>query len=374
MTSDASRPMIETTLPLPASAACGDWPDVLAVGAFLKNTLCAIKNNHAHITTAIGNLDSTEAIRGFEDAARQVIADLGLSPRLIAHDLHPDFYSTRWAMTQDAPSLAVQHHHAHIAAAAAEHGHCGPIIGLSLDGFGLGPGNQSWGGELLWVNGPEYRRVGHLALLAQPGGDIAAREPWRMAAAVLHRLGRGEDIAHRFAAQPAAAMLGRVIERGVNCPPTSSAGRLFDAACGLLNLYPVSAFEGQAPMALEALVSRPRVLTGGWTIDDDGVLDCLPLLDALSVQDDQAYGADLFHGTLIAAMTDWAAQAAERTAVRHIGFGGGCFFNKVLKAGLTETLSKRGLTVLAPLAVSPGDPGLSLGQAWIAACTAAQTA
>lgn len=343
-------------------------PEVLGVGAFLKNTICAIQGDRAVISPAIGNLDSPEDIAAFESSTASLTQELGLAPRLVAHDLHPDFYSSRWAQAQSAPAVAVQHHHAHIAAVAAEHGHFGPVIGLALDGFGLGPGNQSWGGELLWLDGAQYRRLGHLALLQQPGGDVAARQPWRMAAAAMQRMGRGEEIASRFPGQTAAAMLGRIIAQGINCPATSSAGRLFDAACGLLGIHPVAEFEGQAPMALEALAKRPRVLDGGWTIDADRVLDCLPLLEAL-IDRDAADGADLFHGTLVAAMAQWSADAARELGISTVAMGGGCFFNKVLRQGLVDALTARGLTPLLPRQASPGDPGVSLGQAWVAALT-----
>ena len=188
-----------------------------------------------------------------------------------------------------------------------------------------------------------------------------------MAAATLHRLGRGDEIAARYRQYPAAVMLGSVIAKGVNSPPTSSAGRLFDAACGLLDVCPVAEFEGQAPMALEAMVRRPRVLEGGWTIGADGVLDCLPLLSVLLDQCDPADGADLFHGTLVAALADWAAGAAATAGIDSVAMGGGCFFNKVLRLGLAEALTARGLKPLLPVAASPGDPGVSLGQAWVAA-------
>jgi len=350
---------MHTAIPLPRA-----FPDVLGVGAFLKNTVCAIQGSRAVISQPIGNLDSAEAIVGFERA----VAELSPRPRLIAHDLHPDFHSTRWALAQSAPALAVQHHHAHIAAVAAEHGVAGPVIGLALDGFGLGPGNQSWGGELLWVDGAEMRRLGHLALLPQPGGDLAARQPWRMAAAALNRLGRGDETARRFADQPAAGRLDRIIERGLGCPPTSSAGRLFDAACGLLGVFPVAQFEGQAPIALEGLVTAPRLLDGGFVLRD-GVLDCLPLLAAL-IDREAADGADLFHGTLIAGLLEWAGRAAQETGVGRVAMGGGCFFNRILRQGLVDGLRARRLQPLLPLAASPGDPGVSLGQAWVAALTA----
>ena len=353
--------MITVALPRPL-------PPALGVGAFLKNTICAISGATALISPPIGNLDSAEAIGDFEAAAGRMRGAMGTPPRVIAHDLHPDFYSTRWAQAQDVPALAVQHHHAHIAAVAAEHGVDGPLIGLALDGFGLGPGNQSWGGELLWVDGPSWRRLGHLALLPQPGGDVAARQPWRMAAAALFHLGRGNEIATRFADQPQAARLAEVMTRRLNCPETSSAGRLFDAACGLLGIHPVAEFEGQAPMALEALVRRPRILDNGWTIAG-GVLNCLPLLAELG-RSEATEGAELFHGTLIAALAQWAGQAADATGISTVAMGGGCFFNRVLRDGLTETLAGAGLRPLLPKTASPGDPGVSLGQAWVAAMAA----
>ncbi len=338
-------------------------PEVLGLGAYLKNTVCATRGAEALLSGDHGDLGTPEAIRAFEAS----VAALGgrTAPRAVAHDLHPDFHSTRHAGALGLPALAVQHHHAHIAALCAEHGVERPVLGLALDGFGLGPGNESWGGELLLVDGPAYRRLGHLAPLAQPGGDVAAREPWRMAAAALHRMGRGDEIARRFADHRAAALLGQVLARGVNCPATSSAGRLFDAACGLLGVYPVAAFEGQAPMALEAMVSAPRVLDGGWR-REEGVLDLLPLLERLTAMD-AAAGADLFHGTLVAALADWVEWGARAAGTGTVCLGGGCFYNRVLTGGLTAELARRGLEPLTAARLPPGDPAVSFGQAWVAA-------
>ncbi len=358
-----ARAAYETTVRLPRAV-----PTVLACGAFLKNTVCMTAGELAFVSAPVGNLDSRDAITRFEDTVARLRAHVGVEPVLVAHDLHPDFHSSRHARGCGLPSLAVQHHHAHVAAVAAEHGVEEALIGLSLDGFGLGPENQSWGGELLLVSGADFTRVGHLRTLAQPGGDVAAREPWRMAAAALHALGRGDEIAARFKDRKAAALIGRVMDKGVNCPPTSSCGRLFDAACGLLGIHPVAEFEGQAPMALEKLATSPAMMPDGWRIER-GVLDLLPLLDRLSGLDAEA-GANLFHGTLIAAMADWAMQAADDYGVRHVALGGGCFFNAVLTDGLVRALAARGLTPLTAAQVSPGDPGLSLGQAWIAALAA----
>lgn len=356
----AAPPAYELTIPLPHAV-----PSVLAVGAFLKNTVCVTKGDQAFLSPTIGNLDSREAITRFEDSVERLLERLEVTPVLVGHDLHPDFHSTRWAQRSGLPTLAVQHHHAHIAAIAAEHQVEEPVLGLSLDGFGLGPGNQSWGGELLLTSGADYQRLGHLADMAQPGGDLAAREPWRMAAAALHRMGRGAEIAQRFADQKAAGMLAQVLDKKIHCPPTSSCGRLFDAACGLLGIHPVARFEGQAPMALEQLVTTPHSMTDGFILQDDGVLDLLPLLERL-IDMEAVEGANLFHGTLITAFADWVQQAAESHHVRKIALGGGCFFNAVLTSGLIAELPRRGLQPLTARQASPGDPGLSLGQAWIA--------
>lgn len=352
---------IAATLDLPRSG-----PSVLAVGAFLKNTICVTKGAEAHLSAVHGDLGTPEAIAAFEAAAAAMVAELGVTPIGVAHDLHPDFHCTRYALGLDLPALGVQHHHAHAAAIAVEHGHDGPLIGISLDGFGLGPDHDSWGGELLAVDGPAYRRLGHFAALPQPGGDTAAREPWRMASAVLHQLGRADEIAGRFAAIPAAARLSQILAKGINCPPTSSAGRLFDAACGLLGIHLVAEFEGQAPMALEKLATALKVMDGGWRMEN-GILDFHPLLSRLSACTDTAEGANLFHGTLVAALADWAAWAAEETGWRSVALGGGCFLNRVLTTGLVEALTARGLKALTARALSPGDAGLAVGQAWIAA-------
>jgi hydrogenase maturation protein HypF len=222
------------------------------------------------------------------------------------------------------------------------------------------------------VEGGELIRRGHLAALAQPGGDAAAREPWRMAAAVLQALGRGDEIPRRFADRPGAKVIAQMLEKGVNCPPTSGAGRWFDAAAGLLGLRPVQSYEGQAPMELEGLVTAPEILPGAWHIAD-GVLDLLPLLAAL-IDREPVAGANLFHGTLVAALADWIEQAAAATGLRTVALAGGCFLNAVLSEGLARALAARGLTPLLAHALPPNDGGVSLGQAWVALAPARQQA
>ena len=340
-------------------------PCILGMGGHLKTTLCVTRGDEAFLSQHVGDLDDGETRRFYDETVTHLLDILQVAPESVAHDLHPDFHATRVAQSLGLPAVPVQHHHAHIAAVMAEVGATGPVLGLALDGFGLGPAGEAWGGELLRVDGASFVRLGHLAPLPQPGGDVAARQPWRMGAAMLHRLGRGDEIESYFRGQTAAAMLGQMLDRGVAAPETTSCGRLFDAACGLLRVCPVANYEGQAPMMLEALVTRPAVMHDGWRLRD-GVLDLAPVLERL-IGCDPVEGTNLFHGTLIAALSDWTATAAMAEGVRTVALSGGCFLNRVLAEGLVEALTERGVTALLPSQAPPNDGGLSLGQVWVAA-------
>jgi hydrogenase maturation protein HypF len=349
---------------------CRPVPPILAVGAFLKNTLGLADGRTAVVTETVGNLETPDAVLAFERVADELLASLATPLSAVAHDRHPDFHSTRFAEALAADrgiaAVGIQHHHAHVAAVMAECGIDEPTLGLALDGFGLGDDGGSWGGELLLVDADGFRRLGHLRPLPQPGGDKAAREPWRMAAAALYVLGRGDEIARRWPEFAGAAVIAQMLDRGVNAPSTSSCGRLFDAACGLLGVKPIAAFEGEAPMALEAMVTQPSIDPAGWCLGDDGVLDLTPLLARLAELDADV-GADLFHGTLAEALAAWVAGAAETTGVRRVALGGGCFFNRVLTARLTDALEALELQPLRSQRLGPGDAAVSLGQAWAAA-------
>lgn len=352
---------IAATIMLPRSV-----PPVFAAGGFLKNTQCFAAGARAHLSVDAGNLETVEAVTRFEEIAEALLVAAEVAPSAIAHDRHPDFYSTRYAEALAArlaiEAVPVQHHHAHVAAVMAEHGLEGPVLGLALDGFGLGDDGEAWGGELLEVDPGGYRRLGHLRPLRQPGGDKAAREPWRMGAAALYALGRADAITERYRDIAGAELIGQMLNKGINAPATTSCGRLFDAACGLLGIRLVASFEGEAPMALEALVERPRLAPEGWRLDG-GILDLRPLLAQLLGLDPKA-GAELFHGTLVAALAEWAARAAETAGVRDVVLSGGCFLNGVLSEGLITALEERRLRPLSPVRLGPGDAAISLGQAW----------
>jgi hydrogenase maturation protein HypF len=340
-----------------------DVPAVLATGAHLKNAVCLTRGGRAYLSQHIGDMDDAETHRYFEECVSHLRSILEVEPVAVAHDLHPDFLSTHYAKGLGIPAVAVQHHHAHLAAVLAEHGRRGPHVGLALDGAGLGTDGTLWGGELLAVDGATFERLGHLATLPLPGGDVAAREPWRMAIAALHRLGRKDAITRRWGDD--GALLASMLDERVNSPESSGCGRWFDAACGLLGVRDRSGFEGEAPMVLESLVRSPRVLASGWRIEA-GVLDLLPLLDALSGMSPED-GADVFHGTLAAALVELALPAV--ASHRVVVLGGGCLVNAVLCRALTEGFRAHGVEPLLPRLAPAGDGGLALGQAWVCAQT-----
>ena len=346
-------------------------PSVLACGAWLKNTVCVTRGDRAYVSPLIGDLDSADACLMLEQSVARLCAELDVRPEIVAHDLHPDFFSSRYAQAyagqHGLPVVAVQHHHAHIAAVCAEHHVTEPVLGLALDGVGLGTDGTPWGGELLLVQGPDFQRVGHLAPLAMPGGDRAAREPWRMAAAALFQMGWGERIAQRFSHQPGAATVATMLQRGLNCPSTSSMGRLFDAAAGLLGVCEVQSVEAEAAVGLERSAGehgQVDPLAGGYRIGADGMLDFTTLLIELADRHDAGYGAALFHATLAAGLADWVQRAAGEHGVTQIAFGGGCFHNAILSQALSDRLAALGMKVLTAQKMPPSDSSISLGQAW----------
>jgi hydrogenase maturation protein HypF len=346
-------------------------PSVLALGGFLKNTLCLTRDDRAYLSPHIGSLDNAATCRALEEAMGHLQDILRIIPERIARDLHPDFPSSQlaasYAKERGLPCVAVQHHHAHIAAVMAEHGLREPVLGLALDGVGLGSDGGIWGGELLRVDGANIERLGHLRLLPLPGGDRAAREPWRLAVAALHLLRRDGEISHRFG--PRAAFLQQMLERRLHTPETSSAGRLFDAAAALLGVREFNDYEGQAAMELEALAHQygpAAPLAEGFRLGDDGVLDLLPLLDRLADGMEPGAGAACFHATLALALSAWLKRAGANRGIHWVALSGGCFLNRLLAAQLRARLETAGWQVFAARQAPPNDGGLSLGQAWVA--------
>lgn len=382
-------------LPQPAPAR------VLACGAYLKNAACLLEGDQAWWSPMHGDLGEPGAIAALQASVAELQARAGGPIAAVAHDLHPDFASTHLAQALagelGVPAIAVQHHHAHIAVVQAEQAIAGPVVGLALDGVGLGTDGAAWGGEVLWVaeapQAQRWRRLGHLPALALPGGDVAAREPWRMAAAALQAIGQGALIEPRFGpvvGSAAARVLAQMLARGLNCPPSTAAGRWFDAVAGLLGLSVRQRQEAEAAVALEQQASA-------WLADHPGVavpwpsLDLRPLLPELlalcppglqgpELLAAQQRGAAMFHLALASGLAHAAIRAATQanpqanSQAATVVLGGGCFYNRVLSDLLTQQLRDAGLAVARPQGISCGDAGLALGQAWVAACTVANAA
>jgi len=349
-------------------------PSVLACGAFFKNTVCLTKGNKAYVSQYIGDLANPQCCRTLSNTIEHLQQLLDIEPELVACDLHPDFYSTRLAQEYSAKKgihlLQVQHHHAHIASVMAEHKITGPVVGLALDGLGLGNDGRLWGGELLKVSATGFDQLGHLSALPLPGGDRAAREPWRVAAGILHKLDRAEQIVSRFSACAANATVQKMLGKDLNCPLTTSAGRLFDGVSALLGICLENSFEAQAAMQLESHAYQYRQ-QHDWPdetclIQSSESLDMLPLLRRLSEIDSPEYGAALFHQQLISGLSDWAVQACVTQQVNRVVLAGGCFLNQILSQGIEQQLTACGIEVYSAVQLPCNDSGISLGQAQVA--------
>ena len=343
-------------------------PPVLALGADLKNTICIIHERRGYLSPHIGDLGHPDARRALSGAIDRLAGLIGTRPAVVVHDLHPDGYggllARRLADEWGADIAGVQHHHAHIAAVAAEHKFAGRLLGWALDGFGWGPGNAAWGGELLLLEGSRVARVGHLRPLALAGLDQAAREPWRMAAAVLVEMGRAEEVARRFGADRAWAIETALARSGL----TTSAGRLFDAVAALLGGPICISYEGEAAMWLEGVARRHGPCSAwreGYRIAPEE-LDMRPLLARLVDEPDAGRGAALFHATLAHGLAAMAVQYARDHGVMAVALGGGCFGNEMLSTMVRTHLADAGIMVLEARSLPSNDGGISAGQAWVA--------
>jgi hydrogenase maturation protein HypF len=346
-------------------------PSVLALGGYLKNTMCISQQQYAWVSAPTGDLASVESCRRLQHQTERLPAMLGVVPERVSVDLQPDSFGYQWAgqcaEQLGTVSVPVQHHHAHVAAVMAEHRLTGPVLGLALDGFGLGESGELKGGELLKLTASGYEPLGGLLPMPLPGGDRAAREPWRLALALLWQMGREDLIEQRVGQHDGWSSVLQMLHHGFNCPLSSSLGRVFDAVAGLLGVCDLQTYEAQAAMLLEARVRRlPGATSGLWHITPDNQLDLSPLLEHLLQVDNAQAGAECFHANLSAALADWVICAAREHSIEDIVLSGGCLLNRWLRARLVADLKGHGVRVFLPQALPPGDGALALGQAWVA--------
>jgi hydrogenase maturation protein HypF len=347
---------------------------LLAVGPHLKNTFTLMEGRRAWVSQHVGDLENLETFEHFHAARQRFEALFRVAPTVIAHDLHPGYLSTQMAMASGLETIAVQHHHAHIAAVLAEHRHTGPVIGIAYDGTGYGDDGHVWGGEILQADLAGYRRLGHLRYAPMPGGDAAARAPWRCAAGYLSLDERARTTCQLRGEPHERAIVERQLERGINAPLASSMGRLFDAAASIMGLRQHAQYEGQAAMELEALASGRRGVVLPYDVTGAGdrwEFDPMPLLATLGAEShagtDAGVLAASFHDTVVAATADVVARARLATGCDTVALGGGCFQNARLLSSLRRALEQDGFTVLTPQRLSPNDGAVSVGQAMVAA-------
>ena len=345
-------------------------PPVLAVGGPVKNTVCVTRGDEAFISQNIGELSNPSALAAFEETIAHLLKMLEVTPTLLAHDLFRDSYSSvvveAMARRIGIPMLAIQHHHAHIAAVLAEHRLTCATYGLALDGGEPGLDGSCWGGELLRVDGAHFERIAHLTPLPLPVSDTPLCFPWRFAAAILHALGRQDEIVRRFPEQAQAAALAAQMATGENCQLSSSLGRLFDAAAGFFTHAHEQTYRDQGALQLEGLADRfgeTEPVADGWRIVD-GKLDLLPLFDRLLDEPDSCRGAALLYATAAAGIADWLQSVVPAGSC--IAAAGGCLQNQVFARELRYRLGQCGMNLIEALRVPPSGGGLSLGQAWVA--------
>ena len=385
-----ARGFVPLAVPLPF-----DSPPLLAVGGHLKNAFALSRGRLAYQSQHLGDLENLTGLDFFREALKHLMHTFEIEPVAVAHDLHPGYLSTswakEWAAEHNLPLIAVQHHHAHIASCMAEHSLEGPVIGLSLDGTGYGTDGRIWGGEVLIVrlDGPDpggFERFAHLEYVPMPGGEAAIREPWRMALGALHATGfdvESPEVLALLGAKPEEArVLTRMIERELNTPLTSSCGRLFDAVAAVVLGRGVVDYEAQAAIELEGCALSegdepapceymPELHEAEEGAATEAVLRTGNLWKAIlnDLQRGVPAGriAARFHAGIAEGYINAAANARIETGINVVAMSGGCLHNRRLARLLRAGLEEEGFQVFQHRNVSPGDGGLSYGQAVVAA-------
>ncbi|MEV5703756.1 carbamoyltransferase HypF [Actinoallomurus sp. NPDC052274] len=371
-----SRGYVPRPLPVPAGG-----PAVLACGAELKNTFCLAEGGRAFVSHHIGDLENYETLRAFREGVGHFERLFAIAPAVLAHDLHPEYLSTKYAVERaeerELPLIGVQHHHAHIAACLADNGHAGPVIGVAFDGTGYGADGTLWGGEFLLADLTGFQRAGHLRPVPLPGGATAIREPWRMAAA--YGVPATLAVARRNAAMwDQVVAVGRA---GLGAPPTSSVGRLFDAVAAVLGVRDRINYEGQAAVELEQRADPWERSAYPVRLEDAGdggpsfVVPGAELVQA--VVDDLLAGTSVpaiagrFHNAVGDLVVAGAVRLREATGLTTVALSGGVFQNLLLLERAVTGLEAAGFAVLVHHRVPPNDGGISLGQAAVAIARAA---
>jgi hydrogenase maturation protein HypF len=359
--------------------------EVLACGAELKNTFCMTKDQYAFLSPHIGDMENLETLSHFESTIELYKRLFRIHPKIIAHDLHPDYLSTSYALGLKAPSndlqfVPVQHHHAHIVSCMTDNRVKPPVLGVAFDGTGYGSDGHIWGGEFLLVDYGRFRRMGHLEYVPQAGGDAAIRRPYRMAISYLYTL-LGErvlngDIPFLERVEPFEVdLIKKQIKKGIHAPMTSSAGRLFDGVSTLLNIRDRVYYEAQAAIELEMIADEERAAAEIYPFEiaeQNGVKVVrlrgifLGILADLAKGIERAQVSAKFHKTMARIIARMCQILAQSTGINRVVLSGGVFQNQILSRLARAYLEEAGLEVFTHWDIPCNDGGVSLGQAVIA--------
>jgi hydrogenase maturation protein HypF len=364
--------------PLPLKLAINSERTILACGAELKNAFCFVRGSQAYLSHHVGDLQNLETLKSFSEGIEDFQRLFNLHPEVVAYDLHPEYLSTKLALTLDniETKVAVQHHHAHVASCLVDNGIDGPVIGVAMDGLGYGTDGRLWGGEFFIADLAQAERVAHLDYVPMPGGTKAIREPWRMAAVYLQKA-FGEEFREldiSFTSRlnlDVWANLRKLIQHGINCPETSSMGRLFDAVASLLNLRHAVNYEGQAAMALEAIADRDYLTGYEFEVNlENGSISSTPVIkgivkDLLSTVAPSIISAR-FHQSVVDLIVAVAIRIRSGRMLNRVVLSGGVFQNSLLLERTRPQLEARGFDVFTHSRVPPNDGGIALGQAAVA--------
>jgi len=381
-----ARGFVPLSVPLPIDA-----PPLLAVGGHLKNAFALARGRLVYQSQHLGDLENLTGLNFFRESLDHLMRTFEVAPEAVVHDMHPGYLSTtlarEWAAERNLRVIAVQHHHAHIAGCMAEHGLEGPVIGLSLDGTGYGTDGKIWGGEVLIARLDGFKRFAHLEYVPMPGGEKAIREPWRMALGALHAARcdiESEEVLRAVGVKAQdARVVKQMIARGVNTPGTSSLGRLFDAVASVVLGRGAVDYEAQAAIELEGVavgqddrLRNHAYVPELWEGDDSLILKTEYLWKTL-IEDlkrgvcRERISAE-FHAGVAEGFIKAASNARQNTGINQVALSGGCMHNRRLARLLRVGLEEEGFTVYQHRQVSPGDAGLSYGQAVIAAAILAR--
>jgi hydrogenase maturation protein HypF len=361
------------------------FPQILACGAETANTVCLTKDKQAFVSQHIGDLTNLDSLNSFEHTISHLKQIFDIDPEIVAYDLHPDYLSTKFAHETGLKKIGVQHHHAHIASCMTEHGIESPVIGLALDGTGYGTDGRIWGGEILLSLLDRFDRLAHFDYIPMPGGNAAVREPWRMAVSYLHRA-FGEGLwdlklpLFEHIEKTKIRFILDMMKKGINCPETSSLGRLFDGVSALLGIRYRVSYEGQAAVELETTAAASDVKPYPFEFKKEKTIYQISTSAIIqAVVDDLSKGTHVsaisyrFHITLIRLFADLCKAIRSDTGCPRVVLSGGVFQNAVLLSGLTKTLLENGFKIYSHSKIPTNDGGISFGQAAIAAAVYKKT-